>query len=254
MGVLVVSGCAAESEEKTAESSHDKLSAVQVACGANEAQIALSGAGAGVAVAGYLTAAAVAIEALAASGAGAAILDLGASFSRALVGIAGASTEASLLGEAIAAKDVAVTARLLVVVLGKLAASGDVRNVLTLGYRVLEAVEAGLISLDAANPVGIRHNLDVLNDGLRFACGNCGEQWACPAGVTATRMNEFDPTKDLDVDSPAITRGRACARGTTFWSTSSYLNQCFDCCADSYDDPQTSAWHACRAVCNAAYQ
>jgi hypothetical protein len=194
------------------------------------------------------------VEGLIAAGADTAILNMGSGFVRALTEIAGASTEAGLLGDAVAAKDVVTTGRLLVAVLGKLALSGDVRSILTVGYRVLDAMKDGLIALDGLNPLGVQHNLDILNDGLRFACSNCGEQWACAEGVTASRMVEFDPTKHLDVDTAAISQGRDCAAGTTFWSLTSYLNQCFECCENAgYTDDQDSGWHACRAVCNAAY-
>lgn len=253
--IAATTACSSAPPEEKVQSGSDALGAVDVACGANTAQIGLSGTGAAVAVAGYLTAAAVAVEGLVAAGADTAILSFAQSMSRALIQIGGASTEAGLLGEAVAAKDVVMAGKLLVAVLGKMALSGDVRNVLTIGYRVLEALKDGLVDLDGANPLGVQHNLDVLNDGLRFACHNCGEQWACSAGETASRMVDFDATRHQENDTAAISQGRDCAAATTFWSTSSYLDQCYDCCTDAgYTDDQTSGWHACRAVCNAAYK
>ncbi len=239
--------CAAPPLEEPETSTQSHLSAATVACTANNAQIGLSGTGAGVAVAGYATAAALSIEALAAAGADESIFALSRAFVSSLGEMAAVNADVALLGEALAARNAVNAAALLAGVLGKIVTNGNVQSILKLGYAIAQAVGEGLITLDGVNPVGIQQNLDYLNDGLRFACHQCGHQWACSAGETASEMNDFDPTKDLDVDSPGITQGRACARDASFWSTSSYLDQCFSCCADAgYTD-------SCRAVCNAAY-
>lgn len=249
-------GCAAEAtDESMADQSANALSSVDVACGANTAQIGLAGAGAATAVAGYLTAAAIAIEGLVAAGAEAQLLTLGKNFSVALIEMGGATAEAQALSAAVSARNIVGIGSLLTTFLAKMGTNGNVKNILTLGYRVLEAMYDGAIELDRINPLGVQKNLDYLNDGLRFACNNCGEQWACPEGVTASRMEEYDITKKLENDTPAIAQGRDCAANTTFWSTRSYLGQCYDCCDEAgYTDDQTSAFHACRAVCNAAYK
>lgn len=253
--LVAASGCAAEPEEPVAEGSAEALSAVDVACGANRAQIGLAGAGAAAAVAGYVTAAAIAIEAIVASGAPAQVLRLSQAFLGALTEVAGATAEVQALRVAVTARDAVRAGPLLATAVTKLASSGSVRDILKLGYRVAEAMTEGLIQLDAANPIGVRRNLDLLNDGLRFACGNCGEQWACAPGETASRMVDYDPTRPLANDTPAIATGRSCARGTSFWSTRSYLRQCYDCCDEAgYTDDGASGFHACRAVCNAAYK
>lgn len=242
-------------EEPAEQASREALSAVDVACGANRAQIALSGTGAAVAVAGYLTAAAIAIEALATSGGAASVLRVGQAFLSSLTEIAGATADVQALRLALSAKDAVRVAPLLATAMTKIASSGNVRDILKLAYRVAEAVTEGLIALDGANPVGIKKNLDVLNDGLRFACGSCGEQWACAPGETASRMQDYDPTRPGSNDTPAIAQGRTCARNTSFWSTRGYLQQCYDCCDGAgWDDDSASGFHACRAVCNAAYK
>ncbi len=253
--MTAVGGCTVAPAETQATST-DAINSATVACTANDAQIALAGAGAATAVAGYVTAAAIAVEALVAAGADAQVIAFGRNLSGGLVELAGATAEREGLVAAIEANSVRDIATNAIALLGKIVSNGNVRAILGVGYALLAAIKDGLITLDKYNPVGIATNLDYLNDGLRFACGQCGVQGACAPGITASRMaDDVDFRQSQANDSANIAKGRECARSTTYWSRRSYLTQCMDCCtASGYTDASVAGYHSCRAVCNAAYQ
>jgi hypothetical protein len=245
----------AEPMEESSDSNGAAISAVDTLCTANAAQIGLSGVGAANAVAGYVTAAVVGVEQLVAQGASSQALNLARAFQGAILEIGGVTKETALLTSAIRGGDGLLAGRLLATVLAK-TANSNVRGLLTLGFSLLVSLKDGLIALDGINPIGVQKNLNALYDGLNVACTQCGKQWACPDGVKATRLKDYDITKKNKSDSPAIAAGRECAGSTTFLSTSSYLNQCHDCCegrAESEDSPQRFE-QSCDAVCNAAYK
>jgi hypothetical protein len=206
-------------------------------------------------VAGYITAAAAGVQHLVAQGASSQAMSLARAFQTAIVEMGGVTHQTTLLTGAIRAGDGLLAGRLLATILAK-AANSNVRGLLKLGFTLLLSLKDKLIALDGINPIGVRKNLDALYDGLNVACTQCGTQWACPDGVKATRLKDFDITKKNKSDAPAIAAGRKCAGSTTFLSTSSYLEQCYDCCEESAEgeDSPGRFKQSCSAVCNAAYK
>ncbi len=247
-------GCQAAPEEAS-ESNGAAIRAVDALCTANAAQIGLGGVGAANAVAGYITAATLVMKQLVAKGAASESLQLARAFRAAIVEIGGSTSEVALLNGALRTGDGLLAGRTLVTILAKMANS-NVRGLLTLGFSLLVSIKDGLINLDGINPVGVRKNLDALYDGLSVACTQCGTQWACPDGVKATRLKDYDVTEENENDAPSVAAGRKCAGSTTFWSSSSYLEQCYECCTEraASEDEARRFKQGCNAVCNAAYK